>query len=181
MSFLAILEVLNFYFSKLEQISRPKFTKIQSSRSPKLPKMTFLDRLNSTKSSLNFIFWKFLEHIAMLWNKRPKLRKMRKSYKGTMLQKLSKCEVKAWLCWDLIILPPLRFYVKSNFGKFKRSKNVIFGNCRASELRNLVNLALDCAQIYQKSKFRSSKIVKNNIFEPFEFTKILFHAKSEWQ
>ena len=102
-------------------------------------------------------------------------------YYFTMLQKLSKCEVKAWLCWDLIILPPLRFYVKSNFGKFKRSKNVIFGNCRASELRNLVNLALDCAQIYQKSKFRSSKIVKNNIFEPFEFTKILFHAKSEWQ
>ena len=31
-----------------------------------------------------------------------------------MLQKLSKCEVKAWLCWHLIILPPLWFYVKSN-------------------------------------------------------------------
>ena len=48
----------------------------------------------------------------------------------TMLQKLSKCEVNAWLCWNLIILPPLRFYVKSNFGKFKQSKNVIFGNFR---------------------------------------------------
>ena len=102
-----------------------------------------------------------------------------KSFRHTMLQKHSKCEVKAAKFVE--ILPPLRFYVKSNFGKFKRSKNVIFGNCRASELRNLVNLALDCAQIYQKSKFRSSKIVKNNIFEPFEFTKILFHAKSEWQ
>ena len=43
-----------------------------------------------------------------------------------MLQKLSKCEVKACLCWNLIILPPLRFYGKSSFGKFKRSKNVIF-------------------------------------------------------
>ena len=43
----------------------------------------------------------------------------------TMLQKLSKCEVKAWLCWNLIILPPLRFYVKSNFGEFEQSKNVI--------------------------------------------------------
>ena len=40
----------------------------------------------------------------------------------TMLQKLSKCEVKAWFCWSLIILPSLRFYVKSNFGKFKRQK-----------------------------------------------------------
>ena len=26
----------------------------------------------------------------------------------------------------MIILPPLRFYVKSNFGEFKRSKIVIF-------------------------------------------------------
>ena len=51
-----------------------------------------------------------------------------------MLQKLSKCEVKAWLWWNLIILLPLRFYVKSNFGEFKRSKNVIFGNFRDSEL-----------------------------------------------
>ena len=30
MSFLAILEVLNFDFSKFEQLSGPKFTKIQS-------------------------------------------------------------------------------------------------------------------------------------------------------
>ena len=41
---------------------------------------------------------------------------------STMLQKLSKCEVKAWLCWILIILPALRFFVKPNFGKFYRSK-----------------------------------------------------------
>ena len=51
---------------------------------------------------------------------------------STMLQKLSKCEVKSWLCWNLTILPSLRFYVKSNFGKFKRFKNVIFGNYRGS-------------------------------------------------
>ena len=43
----------------------------------------------------------------------------------TMLQKLTKCEVKAWLCWKLIILLTLRFYVTSNFGKFKQSKNVL--------------------------------------------------------
>ena len=48
----------------------------------------------------------------------------------TMLQKPSKCEVKAWLYWNLIILQPLRFYVKSNFGEFKQFQNVIFGNFR---------------------------------------------------
>ena len=56
------------------------------------------------------------------------------SHAFTMLLNLSKCEVKAWLCWNLIILPTLIFYVKSNFGDFKWSKNVIFGNFRDSEL-----------------------------------------------
>ena len=51
----------------------------------------------------------------------------------TMLQKLLKCEVKAAsLCWK-IILPPLRFYMKSNFGKFKPSSNINFGNFKGSE------------------------------------------------
>ena len=45
----------------------------------------------------------------------------------TMLQKLSRWEVMAWLCWNLIILPPVQLYVKSIFGEFRRSKNVIFG------------------------------------------------------
>ena len=36
-------------FSKFEQLSNPKFTKNQSSASLKLPKMTFLDRLNLPK------------------------------------------------------------------------------------------------------------------------------------
>ena len=50
-----------------------------------------------------------------------------------MLQKLSKREVKAAQCGNTISLP-LRFYVKSNFGEFKHSKNVIFGNFRDSGL-----------------------------------------------
>ena len=70
----------------------------------------------------------------------------------TMLQKLSKCEVKAWICWNLIILPPLQFYVKSNFGKFKRSKNVIFGNFRGSEFWFLVNLSI--FQVQNLPKFK---------------------------
>ena len=69
----------------------------------------------------------------------------------TMLQKLSKCEVKAWLSWNLIILLPLRFYVKSNNGDFKWFKNVIFGNFRGAELWILVNVGLES---YSKPKIK---------------------------
>ena len=48
-SFLGILEVLNFNFSKFEQLSNPKFTKFQSLESLNLLKMTFLVRLNMPK------------------------------------------------------------------------------------------------------------------------------------
>ena len=54
--------------------------------------------------------------------------------KCTMLQKLSKCEVKAVLCGYFTICLPLRFYMKSNFDEFKQPKNVIFGNFTASDL-----------------------------------------------
>ena len=40
-----------------------------------------------------------------------------------MLQKFSKCEVKAAWCGNFTILLPLKFYVKSNFGKIRISKN----------------------------------------------------------
>ena len=39
-----------------------------------------------------------------------------------MLQKLSKCEVN-----NFTICMSCRFYVRSNFGEFSWSKNVIFG------------------------------------------------------
>ena len=100
---------------------------------------------------------------------------------GTMLQKLSKCEVKDWLCWNLILLSQLQFYVKSNFGKFKRPINVIFGHFKDSELWNLVNFGLESCSNLLKSKYRTSNIAKINIFGPFEFTKIWFHVKYEWQ
>ena len=90
-------------------------------------------------------------------------------FHSTMLQKLSKCEVKVWLCWNLIILPPLRCYMKSHFGEFKCSKNVVFGNLRGFKY-----------QIYQILKFRVTKIAKNDIFGLFEFAKIRFYVKSEW-
>ena len=37
------------------------------------------------------------------------------------------------------------------------------------------------AQIYQNSKFWVSEIAKNDIFRPFECTKIWFHVKLEWR
>ena len=59
--------------------------------------------------------------------------RVKKPFPYTMLQKISKCEVKAWPCWNLMILPPLRFCMKSHFGQFKLSKNVVFGNFRGFE------------------------------------------------
>ena len=97
----------------------------------------------------------------------------------TTLQKLSKCEVKAWLCWNLIILLPLRFYVKSNFGEFKRSKLSFLPILETLNFDFLVNLALGSCSNSLKSKFRTFKIAKNDIFGPFEFAKIVFHVKSE--
>ena len=103
------------------------------------------------------------------------------TYIYTMLQKLSKCEVKASLCWNLIILPPLRFYVKSNYGESNQSKNVNFAilmvlNLDVSKFEQFFK-----SQINQNSKFRSSNIAKNDIFGLFEFTKSWFHVKSERQ
>ena len=89
-----------------------------------------------------------------------------------MLQKLSKCEVKAWLCRNLINLLPLQFYVKSHFEEFKQSKNVVFGNIRGSEFWFLVNLSNFQVQDLPKFKDLSDWIAKNDIFGPFEFAQI---------
>ena len=73
----------------------------------------------------------------------------------TMLQKLSKCVVKAWLCWYLISLPPLRFCVKSHFGESKRSKNVVYGNFRDAELWILLILGLESCSDLLKINIQS--------------------------
>ena len=44
----------------------------------------------------------------------------------------------------------------------------------------LVNLSNFQVPKYHNSKFRVSKIAKNDIFETFELAKIWFHVKSEW-
>ena len=40
---------------------------------------------------------------------------------------------------------------------------------------------LSSPKFTKNSKFRGSEIAKNDIFGLFEFTKIGFHVKSEWQ
>ena len=99
----------------------------------------------------------------------------------TMVQKLSKCEVKAWLCWNLIILLHSDFTWNSILGNSNGPKMSFFGNLKDSELKILENLGLESCSNLLKSKFRASKFVKNDIFGPFEITKIWFHVKSEWQ
>ena len=99
----------------------------------------------------------------------------------TMLQKLSKCEVKAWLCWNLIILPPLRILRVIKFWCIQMVQKCYFWQFRDSELWNLVYLALEHCLNILKSKFRTPNIAKNNIFGPLEYAKIWFHVKSEWR
>ena len=93
----------------------------------------------------------------------------------TIFQKLSKCEVKAWLYWNLIILLPLRFCVKSNFGAFNRSINVIFGNFRGSEFWFLVNLSN--FQVLNLPKIQSSdsmKLAKMTLLDRLNLPKFHF-------
>ena len=74
----------------------------------------------------------------------------------TMLQKLSKCEFKA----NFTIYLPLRFYVKSNFGEFKRSKMSFLAllevlNFNFSKFEPFLK-----SQINQNSKLSVYEIVK---------------------
>ena len=70
------------------------------------------------------------------------------SWHCTMLQKLSK----------FFILSPLRFCVKSNFGEFSQSKNVVFGNFRDSELCIFGKFGTWKLLNVLKSKFRPSRV-----------------------
>ena len=87
-----------------------------------------------------------------------------RSYHDTMLQKFSNCEVKAARCGNFTIFPPLKFYVKSNFGEFKRQKMSLLA------LLEVLNLDFSKFEpflkslIYQNSKLRVSEIVKIAIF-----------------
>ena len=94
----------------------------------------------------------------------------------TMLQKLSKCEVKTLLKFDHFtatqILCEIKFWQiqtvqKCHFWPFLETLNFEF----------LANLALESCSNLLKSKFTTSKIVKINNFGLCEFTTILFHVQ----
>ena len=89
-----------------------------------------------------------------------------------MLQKLSKYEVKVLTLLKLVILLPLRFYVKSNYGEFKWSKNVIFSNLEVLKFDFSKFEQFLSSKFTKYSKFRVSNNSKNDIFGPFEFTNI---------
>ena len=65
------------------------------------------------------------------------------------------------------------------FWRIQTVHNVLFGNFRDSEFWILVHFGLESCSDWLKSKFRISKIAKNDIFEPFEYVNIWFLAKSE--
>ena len=99
---------------------------------------------------------------------------------NTMLQKLSKCEVRAWLYWNVIILQPFRFYMKWNFGKYV-PKMTFLAILETLNFEFLVNLGFESCSTLLKSHFTTSKIAQNDIFGPFPFTKMWFHVKFEWR
>ena len=87
-----------------------------------------------------------------------------------MLQKLSKCEVKAALCGNFAVCLPLRFHVKSNFGEFKWSKMTFLA------LLEVLNFNFSKFEPFLKSEiYQVSEIVKNGNFCDSN------SAKIEWQ
>ena len=98
-----------------------------------------------------------------------------------MLQKLSKCEDKVAGCGNTTICLPHRFYVKSNFAKFKKSKMSFLAllevlNFNFSKFEPFLK-----SQIYQNSRLSVSKIVKMAIFGTIQFLPKLISRKIEWQ
>ena len=69
---MALLEVLNFVYSKFEPFFKTYFTKNQNSEPLKLPKMTFVDCLNSPKLDFTQNWsaqcWFFAPKLCIFWN-----------------------------------------------------------------------------------------------------------------
>ena len=91
-----------------------------------------------------------------------------------MLQKFSKYEVKAVWCGNFTILLPLKFHVKSSFGKNRMSKNAILIVLETFTLNFSHFLSIEKLHIciyLPKAKFRTSQIAKNHIFYYFNSPK----------
>jgi len=130
---------------------------------------------NPNSEPLNVLIWQFwtskIPEIDFMENLRDrKIMKFPHCETCTMLQKLSKCEVDAH--YARINLPILLEII---FGKIRLSRIAIF---TISEPINFVFWSiwdLEMAQVDKKLKFRTSKSVKNDIFDrlispKFDFT-----------
>ena len=68
-----------------------------------------------------------------------------------------------------------------NFAIIWVLKIAIFANLETLNFEFLANLVPEKCSNLLESKFRTSKIAKNDNFWLFEVAKIWFRAKSEWQ
>ena len=92
-----------------------------------------------------------------------------------MLQKLSKCEVKADFV-EIDYFTATQILANSNSPKMS-----FLAISETLKFEFLANLGFESCSNSLKSKFRTSKIAKNYIFGLFEITKIGFHVNSEWR
>ena len=90
----------------------------------------------------------------------------------TMLQKFSKCEVKAARCGNLAIFLPLRFSMKSTLAHFTVSKTAIETLFEALNLY-FCEFVHFLGQLYQNSNSRVSKSVKMADFENQTLPKLI--------
>ena len=101
---------------------------------------------NITCFSIFLTLWTSSRSSFLLWNGKKTLKLRTKKVHKDITEILcsrnfQNMKFDAWLCWNLIALPSLRFCVKSNFGIFAQFKNVIFSNFRGSESWFLVNVS----------------------------------------
>ena len=85
------------------------------------------------------------------------------------------------MVWEFYNFSAIQILRELKFWWIQRVNNVIYGTLEVLnfDFSNFEQFLKP--QIYQNSKFRVSKIAKNDIFRPFEFTKIWFHKKKEWR
>ena len=110
----------------------------------------------------------------MIWRKKFSESKFVNFPHCTLLQKLSKCEVKAALFRHFTISLPLRFWVKQNFVVIK---NAIFTNLQALHFDFRKFDQFLESQIFPKFKFQWPKNGKKRQFLRFIFCQNWFHTK----
>ena len=100
----------------------------------------------------------FASRKAFYWNEKCYVRHLHSSI-PLCSRNFQNVKLRLDFFWNSIILPPLWFYVKSNFGEFTRTIIVIFDKFRGSEFWFLVDLyKFQVTNMY--TKFESSESLK---------------------